>query len=92
MKAILLFLFFLSSPAVAQDACSTSPSIQCPDGINACTKAEQCIDADGCTHNRIIYQQDCTPSPRPNYCPPGNATKPVLVLRDRKTCPPSLGK
>jgi hypothetical protein len=79
-------LSLLISSALAQNEPCAPPDMQCP--LNSCTRIQMCVDASGCTHDQVFYQQDCTATPRPNYCPPGNEQKPVFMLRDRKTCPP----
>jgi len=80
---------FLITSALAQDVplCATPPIAQCPPDMASCTLSERCIDAQGCTHNRIIYQQDCSADPKPNYCSSNAPAQNWLVLRDRKTCP-----
>jgi hypothetical protein len=84
---LILFILLSTSPAAAQGACVTPPVITCPAGLRTCTRMQTCTDVNGCSHSQVVYQQDCTISPRPAYCPAGTSTAPTFVLRDRVTCP-----
>ncbi len=86
---MILLLLTIITTAAAQELpnCNTPAVITCAPMSLSCSATWQCVDDQGCRHNQIVYQQDCSATPKPNYCPPDAPAKNMLVLRDRKNCP-----